>query len=59
MALIFSLSVECGFKPVADAFVRYFDGDRLKDKLRITIGTAEDNNKLLSALSDIYSNEAV
>jgi histidinol-phosphate aminotransferase len=30
--------------------VRYFDQDRLRDKLRITIGTPEQNNALLAAL---------
>lgn len=31
-------------------FVRYFDQDRLRDKLRITIGTPEQNDALLQAL---------
>jgi histidinol-phosphate aminotransferase len=31
-------------------FVRYFDQDRLRDKLRITIGTPEENDALLAAL---------
>ncbi len=31
-------------------FVRYFEQDRLRDKLRITIGTPEQNNALLDAL---------
>jgi histidinol-phosphate aminotransferase len=31
-------------------FVRYFDQDRLRDKLRITIGTPEQNSALLDAL---------
>lgn len=31
-------------------FVRYFDQDRLRDKLRITIGTPRENNALLDAL---------
>ena len=31
-------------------FVRYFDQDRLRDKLRITIGTPTQNNRLLWAL---------
>ena len=30
--------------------VRYFEQDRLRDKLRITIGTPEQNNVLLAAL---------
>jgi len=34
-------------------FVRYFDQDRLRDKLRITIGTPEQNDALLEALRDI------
>ncbi len=32
-------------------FVRYFDQDRLRDKLRITIGTPDQNNTLLRALT--------
>lgn len=36
-------------------FVRYFNYPRLKDKLRITIGTAQQNNKLLCALKEILS----
>lgn len=32
-------------------FVRYFDQDRLQDKLRITIGTPEQNDTLLKALT--------
>jgi histidinol-phosphate aminotransferase len=34
-------------------FVRYFAYPRLEDKLRITIGTPEQNDKLLSALKEI------
>jgi histidinol-phosphate aminotransferase len=34
-------------------FVRYFSYLRLEDKLRITIGTPEQNDKLLSALKEI------
>jgi histidinol-phosphate aminotransferase len=34
-------------------FVRYFDYSELKDKLRITIGTAEQNDTLLAALKEI------
>lgn len=33
--------------------VRYFDQDTLEDKLRITIGTTEENNALLAALDDL------
>jgi histidinol-phosphate aminotransferase len=32
-------------------FVRYFDQDRLRDKLRITIGTPEQNDTLLRVLA--------
>lgn len=32
-------------------FVRYFDQDRLRDKLRITIGTPAQNDALLAALA--------
>ena len=34
-------------------YVRYFAYPQLKDKLRITIGTAEQNDTLLSALKEI------
>lgn len=34
-------------------FVRYFDQDRLRDRLRITIGTPPQNNALLAALRDL------
>lgn len=34
-------------------FVRYFMLDGLSDKLRITVGTEEQNKKLISALKDI------
>lgn len=33
-------------------YVRYFDQDRLRDKLRITIGTPEQNDALLAALKN-------
>ena len=36
-------------------YVRYFNYPKLDDKLRITIGTAEQNDKLLSALKEILS----
>src|SRR5690606_37582777 len=35
--------------------VRYFDQSRLRDKLRITIGTAEENTQLLSNLGRYLS----
>jgi histidinol-phosphate aminotransferase len=31
--------------------VRYFDQDRLRDKLRISIGTQEENERLVNALA--------
>lgn len=34
-------------------FVRHFGGDRVKDYLRITVGTKEQMDKLLAALDDI------
>ncbi|MBN2136302.1 MAG: histidinol-phosphate transaminase [Sedimentisphaerales bacterium] len=34
-------------------YVRYFPYPRLEDKLRITIGTAEQNERLLAALNEI------
>ncbi len=34
-------------------FVRYFDQDRLRDKLRITIGTPQQNKALLAAIDEI------
>jgi histidinol-phosphate aminotransferase len=36
-------------------YVRYFDRPGVDDKLRITVGTKEQNQKLLSALQDILS----
>ncbi len=43
------------YRKLADAgiFVRYFDQDRLRDKLRITIGTPEQNDALLAALDQL------
>jgi len=34
-------------------FVRYFDQDRLADKLRITVGTPDQNDKLITALQNL------
>jgi histidinol-phosphate aminotransferase len=34
-------------------FVRYFNMNRLRDKLRITIGTPDENNALLKALGEL------
>ncbi|HUS74218.1 MAG TPA: histidinol-phosphate transaminase [Sedimentisphaerales bacterium] len=36
-------------------YVRYFDLPGLDDKLRITVGTSEQNDKLISALKEILS----
>jgi len=36
-------------------YVRYFDSPGLNDKLRITVGTSEQNDKLISALKEILS----
>jgi histidinol-phosphate aminotransferase len=43
------------YRRLADTgiFVRYFDQDRLRDKLRITIGTPEQNDELLKALDTL------
>jgi histidinol-phosphate aminotransferase len=38
-----------------NVYVRYFDLPGLKNKLRITVGTAEQNDKLLGALKEILS----
>jgi len=38
-------------------YVRYFDLPGLDDKLRITVGTDEQNNKLISALKEILSQD--
>jgi histidinol-phosphate aminotransferase len=35
--------------------VRYFNADRLDDKLRISVGTREENNQLLSTLREILN----
>jgi len=40
-------------------YVRYFDLPGVDDKLRITVGTKEQNQKLLSALNEILSEEIV
>lgn len=38
-----------------DIFVRYFDQDRLRDKLRITIGTPEQNDELTAAIEELLA----
>jgi histidinol-phosphate aminotransferase len=40
---------------VQGAYVRWFDQDRLRDKLRITIGTPEENAYLLETLGRLVS----
>jgi histidinol-phosphate aminotransferase len=40
-----------------NVYVRYFDLPALSDKLRITVGTGEQNDKLVSALKEILSNK--
>ena len=35
--------------------VRFFDQEGLSDKLRITIGTKEENEKLITELSNIVA----
>jgi histidinol-phosphate aminotransferase len=37
-------------------YVRYFDSPGLKDKLRITVGTSQQNEQLISALRQMLSN---
>ena len=36
-------------------YVRWFDADRLRDKLRVTIGTPEENAALVSAIEQIMA----
>ena len=36
--------------------VRYFDQERLRDKLRISIGSESENRALIAALSEIVQN---
>jgi len=38
-----------------DIYVRYFNLPGLEDKLRITVGTAEQTNRLMAALREILS----
>jgi len=38
-------------------YIRYFDLPGLKDKLRITVGTSEQNDKLILALKEILSDK--
>ena len=39
----------------ADILVRFFDTPDLKDRLRITIGTPQENDALLAALRALIS----
>ncbi len=56
---LLSRCVGCDAKAIHEAlkkqniFIRYFSLDGLTDKLRITIGTPEQNDKLLAALKDV------
>jgi histidinol-phosphate aminotransferase len=36
-------------------FVRYWNAPGIQDKLRISVGTREQNEKLIAALKDILS----
>lgn len=38
-------------------FVRYFDQDRLRDKLRITVGAPDQNTALLDALNELLKED--
>ncbi|RKY13063.1 MAG: histidinol-phosphatase, partial [Planctomycetota bacterium] len=56
---VLATSIEKAAKTVYEAlverniFIRYFPLPALEDKLRITIGTPEQNDKLLAALTEI------
>ena len=39
-----------------DILIRHFDADDLRDDLRITVGTTEEDNALLAALADLIAN---
>jgi len=43
----------------AGVLVRYFDADRLDDKLRITIGTPDENDRLVTELGRLVNKEEV
>ncbi|MBR7653376.1 hypothetical protein KCX83_13715 [Brucella oryzae] len=40
---------------VAGIYVRWFDEDRLRDKLRITVGTRDENIALLSRMAELLT----
>ena len=40
---------------LAGIYVRWFDEDRLRDKLRITVGTREENIALLSKMAELLT----
>ena len=42
---------------VSGVFVRFFNEPRLQDKLRITIGTPEENQRLIASLSTLLEKE--
>jgi histidinol-phosphate aminotransferase len=56
-----SVRAEFMFEKLAerDIYVRYFRLQGLDDKLRITIGTSEQNDKLLAAIQDIIKHGEV
>ncbi len=45
----------CGYLKTKDIYVRYFDKPRIDDRLRITIGTDEEIDALISALQEYTS----
>ncbi len=59
LAQSIQMPAEKVFKLLAerDIYVRYFKLPGLEDKLRITIGTPEQNDQLLGAIRDILSRE--
>jgi histidinol-phosphate aminotransferase len=57
LAAISKISAQEVYEKLAERniFIRYFDQEGLTNKLRITVGTPEQNNALLTALKDILS----
>jgi len=49
--------VVCESLKAKGIFVRYFDQDMLKDKLRITIGTPQQNDALLAAIAQAVTDK--
>jgi len=50
--------VVCESLKTNGVFVRYFDQDMLRDKIRITIGTPEQNDRLLALIAQLISQQA-